>query len=348
MLRRISNCFVITVLAISTTACDRYTELDTQSIEPIVQSTIEAHISVESNLQEINDHFPVTIRNYNFARESIEMTFYRAPERVLAVYQNSVETLLALGLEDKILAAAGLDHDVKLEFAEAFANVNLLDVFAPDRETVIMMQPDFIVSWHSYFNENNLGEVDYWHVNNINTYIKVNSGAVIEGTLENEFQDIINMGKIFNVIDRAEAIVDEIRLEIEQTLQAMDELSYRQRVIIMESRNDNIFIYGENSLAGDMVRALGAELITAEGANITAEGLIALNPDIIFTVYFGSGTDIATANLATNLINDDPRFASLDAVINNRVYAIPLGEIYCSGIRTIDGIRRLAAGIIAE
>ena len=65
--------------------------------------------------QENNDsHYPVTITTYNYLKEPVEITFDKAPERVVAIYQNSIETLLALGLEDKIVAAAGLDHDVKL------------------------------------------------------------------------------------------------------------------------------------------------------------------------------------------------------------------------------------------
>jgi iron complex transport system substrate-binding protein len=105
-------------------------------------------------------HYPVTITNYNFAKEPVTMTFYKAPERVVAVYQNSIETLLALGLEDRIVAAAGLDHVVKPEFAGAFARVNYLGDSAPSKEQVIMLHPDFILSWYSIFQETRLGEVD--------------------------------------------------------------------------------------------------------------------------------------------------------------------------------------------
>ncbi|HCO73643.1 MAG TPA: iron ABC transporter substrate-binding protein, partial [Clostridium sp.] len=54
-----------------------------------------------------DSHYPVTIETYNFTKEPIKLTFHKAPEKVFAVYQNSIETLLALGLEDKIVAAAG-------------------------------------------------------------------------------------------------------------------------------------------------------------------------------------------------------------------------------------------------
>ncbi len=38
---------------------------------------------------------------------------------------------------------------------------------------------------------------------------------------------------------------------------------------------------------------------------------------------------------------ENPALASLKAVKNERVYSIALGDMYCSGIRTIDGINTL-------
>ena len=117
---------------------------------------------VDSNLQsqENNDsHYPVTITTYNYSKEPVEITFDKAPEGVVAIYQNSIETLLALGLEDKIVAAAGLDHDVKDEYKDAFSKVNYLEDFTPAKETIIMEKPDFILSWYSIFDDKRLGEI---------------------------------------------------------------------------------------------------------------------------------------------------------------------------------------------
>jgi len=43
-----------------------------------------------------------------------------------SVYQNFIETMLDLGLEDHIVAAAGLDHSVKPELEETFSKLKLL------------------------------------------------------------------------------------------------------------------------------------------------------------------------------------------------------------------------------
>ena len=44
----------------------------------------------------------------------------------------------------------------------------------------------------------------------------------------------------------------------------------------------------------------------------------------------------------------NPALASLDAVKNKRVNSIALGEMYSSGIRTIDGINTFANGLYPQ
>jgi iron complex transport system substrate-binding protein len=291
-------------------------------------------------------HYPVTITNYSYAKEPVQMVFTKAPERVVAVYQNSIETLLALGLEDRIIAAAGLDHEVKPEFAAAFAKVNYLSEFTPNRERVIMLQPDFILSWYSIFNESRLGEVDYWHSRGTNTFIAANSGVLTNISLENEYQDILTMGTIFNVEEKAQALVNEMRTEVDRVA-AYARGSTQKRVLIMETQSNGLRIYGRNALGGDMADKLGADVILESGV-ISAEALIGHNPDCIFIVYFGSSADKQTADAAVEQITGNPAYASLAAVKNAKVFPIPLGEMYCSGIRTLDGIITLAKGIYPE
>lgn len=293
-------------------------------------------------------HYPVTVTTHNYGKEPVEITFTKAPEKVFAVYQNSIETLLALGLEDHMVAAAGLDQDVKAEYAEAFKKVNYLTEFTPDQESVLMMSPDMILSWYSYFGEKNLGDVGFYHERGIQTYMMQNSGAVKPAVLENEYTDILNIGKIFNVEAKAEAIVNEMKTQVKNIADQANKMSEKPKVLVMEMEKDGVRVYGENTLGGDMVTQLGAQLVTAPENKMSSEALIASNPDVIFTVYFGSSDSVADGDSAIATLMNDPKYQSLNAVKNKRVYAISLGEMYCSGTRTLDGILRLAKGIYPE
>ncbi|GAU80088.1 vitamin B12 ABC transporter B12-binding component BtuF [Fusibacter sp. 3D3] len=64
------------------------------------------------------------------------------------------------------------------------------------------------------FAEKNYGDVAFWHERGINTYMQQNSGAVVPNSLENEYEDILNRGIIFNVQDKANQIVEDMKTEI--------------------------------------------------------------------------------------------------------------------------------------
>lgn len=309
------------------------------------QAKSEAPVSQVSTEE---SYYPVTVTTYNYGKEPLEITFEKAPEKVFAVYQNSIETLLALGLEDRIVAAAGLDQDVKPEYAEAFKKVKYLTEFTPDKESVLMMAPDFILSWYSYFGEKNLGDVGFFHERGINTYMMANSGAAKARVLENEYTDILTLGKIFNVEEKAQAIVTEMKDQVGHIAEKAKTMTEKPKVLVMEFEKEGVRVYGDNTLGGDMVKQLGAELVTAPENKMSSEAFIASNPDVIFTVYFGSSDSIADADSAVAKIMDEPKYQSLNPVKNKRVYAISLGEMYCSGTRTLDGILRMAKGIYPE
>lgn len=293
-----------------------------------------------------SSHYPVTIQTYNYKKEPIEVTFDKSPENVVAVYQNSIETMLALGLEDKIKLAAGLDHEVKDEYKEAFSKVNYSDKFTPDKETVIMEKPDLIFSWWSIFDEKRLGEVNYWQDKGINTYMSVNSGATEEKTVDNEITDILNVGKIFDVEDKAKSITDEIKNGIDDVVNKVKDQE-KQTTLIVEYMDGKIYTYGAKTLGGDMVSKLGAELLNPKGGDIGEEDLIKLNPDSIFVVYMDRN-DKNVAQGEINKILNNKALASLKAVKDKRVNPIALGDMYCSGVRTIDGINTFAQGLYPE
>jgi len=305
----------------------------------------------DDNQSEVNEevadsYYPITYTTYNYAKEVVEVTIDKAPEKVLAVYQNSIETLLALGLEDKIVAAAGLDHKVKPAYETAFSGVKYLDDWQPSKETVVLLEPDFILSWYSYFSEKRIGDVDYYHDNGIGTYMSLNTGCTSPRTLQNEIDDILTLGKIFNVNDRAEALAANITDRVTEVSE-LAKKEEQKSAILIEFFGDDIYTYGATSLGGDLVTQLGAELLNPQGDNIGKEALIDLDPDTIFVVYYNGGerTDEEAEQGAIDNVLNIEAFNNLSAVKNNKLIAIPLGEMYASGIRTIDGIERISDGI---
>ena len=255
--------------------------------------------------------------------------------------------MIALGLEDHVIASYGLDNPVKAEWEEGLSKMNYNeDVFAPDKETVTMLEPDLIFSWGSLFSEKNLGNMPEWIANGTNTYISSNTARNGGNrTLENEYIDLINIGKIFGVEDKAQAIVDEMKNEIANAL-AQTEGQESPTVAVIEFMGDSIWNYGASSLGGDMVTALGGTLVSPDGSELGKEDLVALDPDVIFVVYMAKTETVEAEKMA--MVMEDPAFADLSAVKNGRVHTIMLGDMYASTVRSIDGIRAFAAGMYPE
>ncbi len=323
---------------------------ETQAAETQATET-QAAAETEAAAQGSDSHYPVTITNYNYAGDEVTYTYEKAPEKVIAVYQGSIETLIALGLEDHVIASFGLDNEVKDEWKAGFEKMHYDEsVFAPDKETVTMLAPDMIFSWGSYFSDKKLGDVDGWNNKGVATYMNSNTrNGNHPRTLENEFTDILNVGKIFDVEDRAQALVSEMEQAIAQTKEAVKGQE-SIRVAVVEPMNGGMSNYDATSLAGDMVVQLGGELVKPEGYEMSKEDLVTLNPDVIFVVYMAYAGDDPETVVANQMaaIQEDPALASLSAVANGRVVPIMLGDMYASGPRTMDGIRNIAAGMYPD
>ena len=289
--------------------------------------------------------YPVEVTTYNYAGDEVKTTYDKAPEKVLAVYQGSIETMLELGLEDRLVAAAGLDNELDEKYKKAFEKVEYLTEFTPSKETVTALNPDMILSWGSIFAEDKLGDVNTWIDKGCNTYINTNTRRK-EGekrTIQNEMTDILNLGKIFNVEDKAQEIVNNMQSKIDEALKAAKE----NLKLMLEFLGDEITNYGENSLGGDMVKSLGGNLVAKSQSKLGKEDIVSLNPDVIYVVYMPYSGDDPQKVKQENLdkLLKDESFKSLDAVKNGRVVPLMLGDMYASGVRTANGIETISQGL---
>ena len=336
------------LLVVSLAACGGQSTVTTAPETTAAPETTEAATEAATEAStEAESYYPVTVTTYDYEGNEITTTYEKAPERVICVYQGTIETMIALGLEDHVIASYGLDNPVKTEWEEGLSKMNYNeDVFAPDKETVTMLEPDLIFSWGSLFSEKNLGDQKEWIANGTNTYISSNTrrnGG--NRTLENEYTDLLNIGKIFNCEDKAQAIVDEMKNEIADVL-AKTAGQESPRVSVIEFLGDDISNYGAKQLGGDMVTSLGGTLADPDASQIGKEDLVALDPDVIFVVYMAR-TENVEAEMVSKVL-DDPAFADLSAVQNGRVYTIMLGDMYAATVRCIDGIRTFAAGMYPD
>ena len=294
-------------------------------------------------------HYPVTIENYNTQGEPEQMTYTKPPERVVAVWQNSLETLLALGVGDRIIAGNGVPDKkfFRKEYQEQYSKIPYTGLQLLDLETTMMLKPDLIVGWHSTFGSKVLRTTDFWHKRGVNTFIARSSiGDGKPRTLQNEYKDILDLGKIFDKNERAQQLVADMQHEMQFATSQTASFQKRPRALVIEFMGKEVRVYGERSLAGDIVHELHGELLAAKDRSIGIEQVVELDPDVIFVVviesHYGHEQDMV------DRVTQHKALKNLRCVKEGRVVALPLYAIYSSGVRTYDGIKIIANGLYPE
>ena len=294
-------------------------------------------------------HYPVTIENFNTQGEPEQQTFTKPPERVVAVWQNSIETLLALGVGDRLIAGNGVP-DKKFflpQYQEQYSQIPYTGLQLLDVETTMMLKPDLIVGWHSTFSPKVIRPTEFWHKRGVNTFIARSS--MIDGrqrTLENEYKDILDLGKIFDKNERAQQLVGQMQQEVNFAISQTGGYQKRPRALVLEFMGKEVSVYGERSLAGDIVHELHGELLAAKDRNIGIEQVVELDPDVIFIVVtefnYGREQDMI------DRVTQHKALKNLRCVKEGRVLPLPLYAVYSSGVRTYDGIKIIANGLYPE
>lgn len=290
--------------------------------------------------------YPVTIHTYTSQKVPYELVVPTAPRRVVAIHQNSIETLFALGVGERIVACAGdIPPDFYSEtypYRAAFQAANYVGDKLPAVEAVLALQPDLIIGWHSTFSEKSLKPTDFWQQRGVGTYIAANSNAILpEQTIAVEEAYIRDLGRIFQRESEAAALIQAMEEEIGGVVRQTTGRA-APRVVVLEWNNQALTVYGKHQLAGDMVRRLGGVLLDP-GRQISYEELLLLNPDVVFLAYMGrDGTEKVQQFLATEGLG------RLACIQNRRVYAIPLTYMYASATRTTAGLKVLAAGMYPD
>ena len=217
-----------------------------------------------------------------------------------AVWQNSIETLLALGVGDRIIAGMGVPDRkyIREEYQAGYEAIPYKSLENLDPETIMMMRPDFIAGWSSTFTDKVLRSTEFWNERGVHTYISQNSDP-----------------------------------------------ANRNRTII-EFMGSDISVYGEETLAGDILRKMNGELLASGQQQISKEQIIEMDPDAIFVILIEGDYDHPKQKL--DMLYHEQALRDVRCIREKRVYPLPLYSVYSSGIRTLDGIRYIGKGLYPD
>lgn len=289
--------------------------------------------------------YPVQISNYNHER-----VYEKAPERIFAMDLNAATTLTALGLKDKIIASrvAGLQlSEIDEKYRKEVGEISIpkeVSEGIPTLENLLALNPDFMLMDSFYFNVPTFGTYEDYEKNGIG--ILVTEGTQVKNpTLENTYNDIMNLGKIFDIEDRAQALVEELKAKTEEIL-AKRKGKESVKIMGLDSIKDGkVFVSGGGGMENALFEAVGCENVFKDIEKqfdyVSLEEVLARDPD--YLVLHGYPED-PTAAETIKQIKENPELKELKAVKGERFIVVPLSYIF-SGLHNINELELLVEGL---
>lgn len=293
-----------------------------------------------------------SIENYGSSMKPHIYKFTQHPQRIVALWQNSIETLIALGAGDKIIAAAGVYNEKHLnpDYLEAYKRIPVRQTQIFSQENVLMMHPDFIAGWLFDFTGKgrSIGTSSFWEERNVNVYMNLMNGAEFKAqhTVDDELKYIMDLGKIVGNEAQAAIIISDINNKILRYKQQLA-VKKRLKVLVVSNFGKTITIYTPRTLAGDILTRLGADVIgkkqeaVGENEYISYEEILTSQPDVIFLQCSPENENMLLKSVYSN-----PALQNVKCIKKRQVYCIPFYTIRSPGIRIDDAIDIFAKGLI--
>ncbi|GAA4046758.1 putative F420-0 ABC transporter substrate-binding protein [Agromyces indicus] len=278
--------------------------------------------------------FPLTIDNCG-----TEVTFEQAPERVVTIKSSTLELLLALGLEDRVVGAAFTDGPVPEEYADAAEGIETLSDRVPSQEATLAAEPDLVFAgWESNLTAEGAGDRATLEQLGVRTYV---APAACQGegyrpdplTFDGVFAGFEQAGEIFGVTDAAADLVAEHRA----ALDAIEPSDAGLTALWYSSGDDQPFVGAGTGAPQMIMEAAGLENVVADvrdsWTSLSWEAVVDADPDVI--VLVDAAWNTAESKIAK--LEGNPATAAMPAVQQGRYVIVdfPATE---AGVRNVDAV----------
>ncbi|PQP88815.1 ABC transporter substrate-binding protein [Paenibacillus sp. AR247] len=295
-------------------------------------------------------HYPVTIENFTKAEggttwEKKEQVFDKAPERIMANTRPAAELLLHLGLGDKI-AGVGANFGAPDPAVESEYNkLNILSDEYVGKEVTLGTNPDLVYGRGGLFDNADwgVGTVDTLNGMGIKTYVLESS--VTGGTYDSIYKDIEHLGEIFNVQDKAESFIQELKGKQEGIasklagIQAEKTFAYLH---MSDPKEVSVYAAQQETFFNDAFKMVKLDnVFKNETGEVSVEMLIQADPDVLIIPDW-STTGGTTQDKLKEALYANPKLSSMKAIKNKQIYAVDYNYMFGYGYNTIDGMEKLA------
>jgi cobalamin transport system substrate-binding protein len=295
------------VLALSITACGSY-----EASDDAPAGNVPSRSSEPSS-------FPVAVEG-----TSGQVTIDERPERIVSLSPTATEDLFAIGAGEQVIAV-----DDQSNFPPE-APATELSGFEPNVEAIAGFEPDLVVF------ATDPGDLGSSLEGLGITALQLDAAP----TLEVAYEQIEQLGLATGHTDEAQALVDDMRSEIEGLANTADPASGTSFYYELD---DTFYSVTSKTFIGQLFALLGLENIADEAGKggggypqLSAEYILASDPDLIFLA------DTKCCGQSLETVSQRPGWHELSAV--TRGHVVPLDDDIASrwGPRIVDLLRQIS------
>lgn len=276
------------------------------------------------------------------------VTFDGVPQRAISNDSNLTEMMLALELQDNMAGYTGISGWKTLdeELTDQVAVLPELAPKYPSKEVLIGADADFFFAgWNYGMKVGGPVTPETLAPFGIKVYELTEScihiGEKPKVSMDDMYNDLLNLGRIFDVEERAEALVQAYREDLAQFKAGLKAADTPLRVFVYDGGEDSPFTAGRYGMPTALIEAAGGTNVTdtldKSWVRVNWEAVVETNPEVIVIINYGE----VTAAQKREFMLNNPAFADMDAVKNDRFVTLEYAEA-TPGPRNIKAIKKLA------
>lgn len=274
--------------------------------------------------------YPLTVKDAT----GKEVTFEKAPERIISTSPAETEILFALGLDDRIVGVSEYD-----DYPEAaLAKPKVGGVVTPNEEAILSHNPDLVIGGISM--EKAVAD-------------KLKSlGMPVYVTHPKKLDDIMNnitaMGVITNRQEQAEKLVAQMKQDIAEVKDAVKNIKPEEKKKVYLEFSPG-WTVGKGEFMDELITLSGAINVASdtEGWNaISEEKILRDDPDVI--LYANGIVDTATSKKLEDIILSRKGWEKMKAIRDKQVFGMDQNMLSRPGPRITQGLKDVAKAIYPD
>ena len=248
-------------------------------------------------------------------------------DRLVSLAPSLTQILVELGLKSNLVGVTRYD----ISPAEVASLPRVGGLLDPNYEAIFALSPSQVLLLH-----------EHGPIAEQLARLGIESFALDHRTIKGIIESVTKIGELCSSQSQAQSVVSRLELAVTAAETRASKFPKVKALVVIGGSTEeglkNLFISGRDGFYNDLLRIAGGENMyqqsTASFGSISAEGLLALDPEVIIHIRPNYDGLTATPDDALRIWSE---LSSLRAVKNKRVYVLSDVEVTIPGI-TFPGV----------